>query len=95
MNESFSGKVIISTKKYSDMILKQLLELGIEKSDILDINDIITKLEKEQYFSLEVLPHVMDEVFVDVGSLDANTVSYKFYLRHYSIVSWDTILYAF
>lgn len=73
LNESFSGKVIISTKKYSDMILKQLLELGIEKSDILDINDIITKLEKEQYFSLEVLPHVMDEVFVDVGSLDANT----------------------
>lgn len=47
MNESYSGKVIISTKKYSDMILKQLLELGIEKSDILDINGIKICLEVE------------------------------------------------
>lgn len=73
LNESFSGKVIISTKKYGDMILKQLLDIGIKKSNIIDINEIITKMEKEQYFSLEGLPHVMDEVFVDVGSLDANT----------------------
>lgn len=73
ISDEFEGIVIIATRKYNDEIFHQLLELGMKEQNIINAIDFIEQAEEEQYFSLNELPHVENEVFVDVGSLDAKT----------------------
>lgn len=73
INDRFKGKVIITTKKYYREIYEQLLRLGLKQECIVNIVDLIEQAEEEQYFSLDELYHDDNEVFVDVGSLDAKT----------------------
>ena len=73
INSEFDGEVIIATRKYNDQIFYQLLDGGVKEQNIINVVDYIKRFEEEQYFSLDVLPHVENEVFIDVGSLDAKT----------------------
>lgn len=73
IDDSFKGKVVIATRKYYREVLDQLLKMGLKKEQIVNIDNWISQAEDDQYFSLKELYHVNDEVFVDVGSLDAKT----------------------
>lgn len=73
IDEKFEGIVIITTKKFCQEISEQLLKLGMPKRNIYDIEGVIKEAEREIYFELDMLSHCEEEVFVDVGCLDATT----------------------
>lgn len=66
--------VIIATVFNNDEIEKQLLSYGVNTDRIIRLGDYMADLEKRQYFDLQPMPHDMDEVFVDVGCFDGETV---------------------
>ncbi len=76
LNEKFEGKVLISSRLYYKEIMEQLLQLGIKEQNIINFGYILDKMSVEQYFPKTILPHDKDEVFVDVGSLDAMTATH-------------------
>ena len=75
LQEPFHGKVLISSQLYYREICNQLKELGVPTENIINIwgGETLDRLAEKQYFALDDLPHNTNEVFVDVGSLDAMT----------------------
>lgn len=66
--------VIIATTFYNDEIEKQLLSYGVNADSIIKLGKYMASLEKRQYFDLQPMPHDNEEVFVDVGCFDGETV---------------------
>lgn len=70
LKKDFKGKIFISSRLYYEEIYTQIRTTGIEDSCIINIGELLEQLARKQYFSLSVLPHMENEVFADVGSLD-------------------------
>lgn len=70
LQKDFKGKIFISSRLYYSEIYSQIKTAGIEDSCIVNIGELLDQLARKQYFSLNALPHVENEVFADVGSLD-------------------------
>lgn len=71
INEDFSGKVIISTRIYYKEIYKQLINMGLHDENIVNVGEMLDDLADKQYFDLSEIKYDDEEVFADVGSLDA------------------------
>lgn len=50
------------------------MSYGVEKNKIINIGAYVENLTIRQYFDLPQLPHVEDEVFVDAGCFDGESV---------------------
>lgn len=61
-------------KHCQDDIARQLGELGVGPDRIIRVDRVIDRLEHQQYFSVPALYHSPQEVFVDVGAFDGDTV---------------------
>lgn len=70
VNESFNGKIIVPIRNNSEVVIDQLIGLGVCEDNIINFSEMITELENSQYFSLSELPHDNNEVFCDVGCFD-------------------------
>jgi len=73
LSRYLSAKIIICTRLYYSEIVKQLSEMGVCEDRIINAGDIIDGLAAKQYFSLDELPHDINEVFADVGSFDGKS----------------------
>lgn len=69
------GIIVISTVLYFREIMKQLLDAGFPKENIVNLGEEYEKLNHLQYFDLPQLSDdiASEEVFVDCGSYDGNT----------------------
>ncbi len=63
-------KIVISSKPNQFDMMDALCEHGIKNEDIINGSILWDIIEGRQYFDLPNLPHVPDEVFADVGTLD-------------------------
>lgn len=62
--------VLISSRLYYKEMYRQLIELGVPDSNIINIGQLLDRLAENQYFDLPYLKLNGNETFVDVGSLD-------------------------
>lgn len=73
--EKYKGEPIFVTPVFFHReIEEQLLGYGVEKEKIVNIGAYVENLTNRQYFDLAQLPHVEDEVFVDAGCFDGESV---------------------
>ncbi len=69
--DKYKGSIIvISSKQFFFEMYGQLKDAGISDDNIIDGSVLWDIIEGRQYFDLPELPHVDNEGFVDVGSLD-------------------------
>lgn len=62
--------VLICSRLYYKEMYKQLIELGVSDCNIINIGQLLDKLDEKQYFDLPYLHFDNNETFVDVGCLD-------------------------
>lgn len=62
--------VILTNKLYNVQIKQQLIDEGIDEKNILNLGEMTDVMMKKMYFDLPQLPHVHQEVFVDLGGFD-------------------------
>lgn len=69
------GMVLISSNIYHKEMLEQLLKMGIEETDVVNVGLEYEKLNHKQYFDLPELENFRkdQEVFVDGGAYNGNT----------------------
>lgn len=67
--------IIISSRLYHEQIYGQLLEMGVEDENIVDVGGLIDGMSQRQYFDLPALRErtSAEEVFVDGGCFDGKT----------------------
>jgi FkbM family methyltransferase len=66
-------KVFIGTRLYYNEIKKQLIEMGVAYENIINVGEILDSMIQYQYFDLQELTHVDNEVFVDMGCFDGKS----------------------
>lgn len=70
-----NAQIIIAVKNYSHEITQQLIDAGVKKNNILNMEEIVSEaykmFEARQYFDLPYIKHNKEEVFVDVGAFDS------------------------
>lgn len=64
-------KILICTRLYYEEIYNQLTILGIKEDKIINVGKVLDDLAELQYFDLKELNFSENEIFADVGSLDA------------------------
>ena len=65
--------IVISSLDYYKDMKQQLLDSGIDEKYIINIADFSGPMYHNQYFDLQQLKPVDNEVFLDVGSYDGST----------------------
>lgn len=77
IEKSHAIYIYIANKNNHNEIFAQLIEMGWDKSSILDFNEkakiCLESLQKKQYFDLPYFSFSRDEVFVDAGFCDGST----------------------
>lgn len=73
--QHFQNMIVVITNKYSvEDITYELIDNGISKENIIDLGSKISELTRLQYFDLEELRPKENEVFVDCGAFDGDSV---------------------
>lgn len=73
--EKYMGELVFVTPVFFHKeIEEQLLSYGVEKNKIINVGAHVENLTVRQYFDLPCLPHVEEEVFVDAGCFDGESV---------------------
>jgi len=65
--------IFIASRWSYKEIIEQLIGLGIDKGRIVNVGEMLEQICEQSYFDLPDLPHVNDEIFVDVGAYDGMT----------------------
>lgn len=78
ITEHPEARIFICTRKpgfhFQDEIVAQLQAMPIPQERIIRVDKFLDRLEQQQYFDLQALPHVPQEVFVDGGAYDGDSV---------------------
>lgn len=69
----WNSTVYLAVKKYQKEIKDQLLAQGIREEHVVNVGELLMEFSNNQYFDGAFLPHVENEIFVDVGALDGDT----------------------
>ena len=73
--DKYKGEPIFVTPVFFHReIEEQLLSYGVEPDRIINVGGYVESLTNRQYFDLPELPHVEEEVFVDAGCFDGESV---------------------
>lgn len=67
--------IFVTPWNYHQEIKLQLMDMGIQEQDIIDVGEIWEEIHRRQYFDLPALRHSAHERFADVGSYDGRTAS--------------------
>lgn len=77
IGEHPDATVVITSRPYHKEMKEQLLSLSVKESSIIDVGGWVEDVVYTSiYFDLPELPHVEDEVFVDVGSYDGESACF-------------------
>lgn len=78
--------VYLAVKWHQEEIKNQLVSLGISNEKIINVGALLIDLANKQYFDESFLPHVDNEVFVDIGCLNGETSK--------NFVKWTNGIYS-
>lgn len=78
INRYPTARIFVCTRKpghrYQDEIVRQLRNMGVTEERIIRVDRILEKMERKQYFDLPEMAHDSQEVFVDGGAYDGDTI---------------------
>ena len=68
-----NARVFLAVKYHAEEIKQQLISIGIQAENIINVGKTLYDMGVRQYFDLPYLPHHDKEVFVDAGALNGDT----------------------
>lgn len=97
--------VVVSVLSFVQEIYEGVLNLGFRKEQI--FKHTVSQIGAEQYFGLKFSTPVADEIYVDAGCLDGDTImkfvsfcsgkyvsDNKYYIRHHLPLFSESVLYV-